>query len=289
LRRSASTERRNVPENSTAFASFEQKWLAAHPEQAAVAVFLAPSERLRTSAFGCLVHELEQTAFGLREAQAAAVKLAWWRQELIGACAGNPRHPISAVLFADPRTQTVDAGSWSVLADGALAMLEQRNASNFTDLLGNRAALYVAVARIESTLFCGSPAQLDAIATLWTISHLLHALSISTEVSERLPLPLDLLARHGLTRSMLTQPGEGRTAALRDYLGVLSEHVGAALAETSGATLGCRVRARLDLAAIRQAVRAPDPLSWLIAHPHVGRWTSLWSAWSEARQLARRR
>lgn len=278
-----------MADNSTAFASFEQKWLAAYPEQAAVAVFLAPNERLRASAFGCLVHELEQAVFGLREAQAAAVKLAWWRQELIGACAGNPRHPVSAVLFADPRTQTVDPGSWPALVDGALAMLDQRNASNFTDLLGNYTALYTPVARIESTLIGGSPAQPNAIATLWTISHLLHALSISAEVSERLPLPLDLLARHGLTRSMLAQSGASRTTALRDYLGLLGQQASAALAQASGATLGCRVRARLDLAAIRQARRAVDPLVWLTAHPHAGRWISLWSAWNEARRLARQR
>ena len=278
-----------MPDNSTAFASFEQKWMAAYPEQAAVAVFLAPGERLRVSAFGCLVHELEQTAFGLREAQAAAVKLAWWRQELIAACAGNPRHPVSAVLFADPRTQTADAGSWPALADGALAMLDQRNASNLTDLLGKHAALYTPVARIESVLFGGNPAQLNATAALWTISHLLHAMSISTEVGERLPLPLDLLARHGLTRSMLAQPGEGRTAALRDYLGLLGEHANAALALSSSATLGLRVRTRINLAAIWQALRASDPMAWLTAHPRAGRWTSLWSAWSEARQLARRR
>ncbi len=278
-----------MPDNSTAFASFEQKWLAAYPEQAAVAVFLTPNGRLRACAFGCLVHELEQTAFGLREAQAAAVKLAWWRQELIGACAGNPRHPISAVLFADPRTQTVDAGSWPALADGALAMLDQRNVSNFTDLLGNHAAFYAPVARIESTLFGGSPAHLNAVATLWTISHLLRALSISAEVGERLSLPLDLLARHGLTRSMLAQPSESRTAALRDYLGMLGEHTGAAFTRASGATLGCRVRARLDLAAIRQARRALDPMALLTPHPHAGRWISLWSAWNEARRLARQR
>ncbi|MGH8121309.1 MAG: hypothetical protein ACREPT_00895 [Rudaea sp.] len=283
----ASTERRNVPDNSTAFASFEQKWLAAYPEQAAVAVFLAPNERLRASAFGCLVHELEQTLFAARETQAAAIKLAWWRQELIAACAGNPRHPVSAVLFADPRTQAVDAGSWPALADAALAMLERHPASNFVELLGAYRTLYIAVARIECALFDGNHGQQEAIATLWIISHLLRALPMSAD--EWLSLPLDLLARHGLTRSMLTQPGASRTAAWGDYLGLLGEHASVALAQVPGATLGLRVRARLDLVAMRQARRAPDPLVWLTARAHFGRWRSLWSAWSEARRLARRR
>jgi phytoene synthase len=88
-----------MPPEDAAFASFERKWLEANPEQATVAVFLAPDERRRASAFGSLVHELEQTTFGVREPQVAAVKLNWWRQELIAAPARTPRHPIARELF----------------------------------------------------------------------------------------------------------------------------------------------------------------------------------------------
>ncbi len=287
--RLALTERRNVADKPTAFASFEQKWLAAHPEQAAVAVFLAPDERMRASAFGCLVYELEQAAFAARETQAAAVKLAWWRQELIGACAGNPRHPISALLFSAPRTQDVDSESWAALADGALAMLDRRSATSFADLLCGYGAIYTQVARIESVLFAGNPAQADAIATLWTSSHLLHDLSMSTEAVAQVALPLDLLARHGLTRSLLAQPGEDRAAVLRDYLRMLDEHVETALVRATRATLGRRVRARLDLIAVRHARRTADPLAWLAAHWPASHWMSLWLSWNEARGLARRR
>jgi phytoene synthase len=275
-------------ENLGAFASFEHKWLAAYPEQAAIGVFLAPAERLRTSAFGCLVYEFEQAAFGLREPQVVAAKLAWWRQELIGAAAGNPRHPISAVLFADARTHAVDAVAWSSLTEGAMAMLEQRSAANIDGLLDNYASLYTAVACVESTLFEGRPAQRDAVAALWTISHLLHALPTAAASGEGLRLPLDLLARHGLTRAAMTQPGAGRTAALREYLDALSERARAALAQAPDATLARRVRVRLDLAALRHAHRAADPLQWLGLHRHAGRWASLWLSWNEARRRARR-
>ena len=275
-------------ENIGAFASFEQKWLAAYPEHAAIAVFLAPAERSRTSAFGCLVHELEQAAFGLRDPQVVAAKLAWWRQELIGAAAGNPRHPISAVLFADPRAQAVDAKSWSSLTEGASAMLEQHSAANIDGLLDNYAPLYTAVARVESALFDEDPAQHDAVATLWTISHVLHALPTVAETDQGLRLPLDLLARHGLTRVALAQPGEGRTAALREYLDALSERASAALSQAADVTLARCVRARLDLVALGHARRAADPLQWLSLHPHAGRWASLWLSWNEARRRARR-
>src|SRR5512146_700921 len=102
-----------MAQDHAAFASFEQKWLEANPEQATVAVFLAPAERRRAAAFGSLVHELEQTAFGVREAQVAAVKLNWWRQELAAATAGASRHPIARELFDDERARKVDDSHWA--------------------------------------------------------------------------------------------------------------------------------------------------------------------------------
>ena len=91
----------DMSDEHSAFASFERKWLDANPEQAAVLVFLRPAQRRSASAFGSLIHELTQTVFGVREAQVAGAKLGWWQQELTGAAAGNPRHPISRELFGD--------------------------------------------------------------------------------------------------------------------------------------------------------------------------------------------
>src|SRR5512143_3336331 len=104
-----------MAQDHAAFASFEQKWLEANPEQATVAVFLDPAERRRAAAFGSFVHEIEQAAFGLREGQVAAVKLNWWRQELGAATAGTSRHPIAREPFDDQRAQVIDTSLWSSL------------------------------------------------------------------------------------------------------------------------------------------------------------------------------
>lgn len=274
---------------NAAYASFEQKWLMDYPEQTAAAVFLAPSERLLVSAFGCLIHEIEKTVFGVREASVAAVKLAWWRQELLSAADGNPHHPISTVLFSEPRAQAVDARLWTELSDSSLRLLEPRSASNIDDQFDSNAALYTAVADIECVLFGGADAERQAVASLWTITHCLRTLAVMNVVEERLSLPLDLLARHGLTRSMLAQTSAARSAALREYLNALEVRARSALTQVSSATLSRRVRARLDLVRMGQAIRSPDPLLWLGEHPHAGRWNALWSSWSEARYLARHR
>jgi 15-cis-phytoene synthase len=276
-----------VSSGNAAYASFEQKWLAAYPEQAAIAVFSAPADRLLASAFGCLVHEIEKTTFGSSEAQVAAVKLAWWRQELLGAAVGNPRHPISAVLFSDPRSGAVDASTWTALIDGAISLLEERAASTLDDLFDHYGALYIPLARLESGLFDGGSPQIAAMARLGIITHCLRVLPNLGDVDERLPLPLDLLARHGLTRSMLAQAGDSRTAALRDYLGQLDARARDALAQARAASVSRAARTRLDLLLIGKAIAASDPLDWLAQHPHASRWTDVWVAWTEARRLAR--
>lgn len=271
-----------------AFASFEEKWLAANPEQATVALFQKADVRLRAAAFGCLIHELEQAAFGLREAQVAEVKIQWWRQELLAAASGAPRHPLSAVLFADAQTAQVEAASWSTLADGALTMLHVGTAPDLESLLSNYAALYAPVARIEATLFDAPATQTAATATLWAISHLLLALRHLSDVPERLPVPLDLLARHELTRAALAESTPKRRELVRDLLGRLAQASTAALAHAPAALVARRVRARLDLALIQAAQRADDPLRALMAQPGAARWKTLWWSWREARASARR-
>ena len=119
--------------SAAAFASFEQKWLAAQPENAFVAIFLPADQRQRASAFGSLVHELEQTAFHVREPQVAATKLAWWRQELADAAAGKSRHPISKALFADRQVQAVDPNLWPAMAAGASFQIELATAASVSE------------------------------------------------------------------------------------------------------------------------------------------------------------
>jgi phytoene synthase len=273
-----------MPAEDAAFASFERKWLEANPEQATVAVFLGPDERRRASAFGTLVHELEHTTFGVREPQVAAVKLNWWRQELHAAVAGTSRHPIARELFDDERARTVHTASWSNLIDGALAQLDVGAASTLEDLISALAAFYRPVASLEAALVTGDATQDDANARLWSYSHLLHF--IAAQPDHERAIPLGLLARHGIARSVLAEPGSQRTALLRDYLGLMQAEIDDALARAPRASLGRRVRARLDREILAKARDAADPAAMLAGHPRQRRWRSLWLSWREARRLA---
>jgi len=106
-------------------------------------------------------------------------------------------------------------------------------------------------------------------------------------VPERLPLPLDLLARHELTRAALAEATPKRSELMRDFLGRLAIALQSALTEAPRASLARRVRARLDLALMQSAARADDPLRSVMAQPGTARWRALWWSWREARASAR--
>jgi len=269
-----------------AFASFEQEWLDAHPEYAIASIFLPPARRRRENAFAVLVHELGAAA-RLRESQVATAKLSWWRGELASAIAGRSNHPIARELFADDGASAVDPALWLALADAALAQQGYTAAATLPELLGRLAVFHGVVARIENALSGGRGADIGSNATLWTITQLLRELPQIAHGDDSLPLPLDLLARHGLTRSSLSAPTAQRTALLRDHLYALA----AVSAECVGASSMCslyqRVRVRHDRALLSAARKASDPLAWLTEHIRAGRWASLWVAWREARALAR--
>jgi len=227
------------------------------------------------------VHELEQTTFGMREPQVAAVKLNWWREELTAATAARPRHPIARELFDDERTRSIDATRWSTLINGALAQLESAAPSALDDSISTLAAFYRPVASLEAAVSAQENARTEADARLWISAHLLHS---AARPGHDRAIPLDLLARHGLARSALTEPSRAKTALLRDYLGLLRDEIDAALAQAPQASLGRRVRARLDRELAARASAAADPSALLERHPAPRRWRSLWLSWREARR-----
>lgn len=270
-------------------ADFEQKWLAAYPENRVTAVFLASDQRRRAAAFGSLVHELSEAAFHIREPQVAVTKLSWWAQELADAPMGQARHPITKALFGDNVAREADPDLWPALAEGALVLLDHPGAGTLEALLEEFEPFHVPVARAESALMCDDAGNVDSDAALWTCSHLLRELPRLGDGENHLPLPLGLLARHGLTRSQLSEATPARAALLKDFLAALDREIAGALGVASAHSLRQRVRVRLDLALIAAAQGVADPLAYLTTHAHAGYWRSLWTGWREARAMAANR
>ena len=265
-----------------AFASFEEKWLQANPEQRVVAVFLEPRQRRLVHAFGKLVHELEQAIFDVREPQVAAAKLDWWHHELAAAATGNARHPVSRELFAQIAIGRVEHSRWAELIGGGLALLDPPSAPSLDAVFNTLSIFYRPVAAIESAVLDADSRQNAANADLWISSHLLRSVALLERSERRQILPLDLLARHGLTRATAARPGAERAGLLRDYLNAVGERLDSSLIASTRASVGRRVRARLDRDLAAKAGGGRDPLAFLGA-AGANRWRTIWYAWREAR------
>lgn len=186
---------------------FVAKWHRREPEMALAEVFCPPPARQRFRAWGALVHELREAAFELSDARVTAVKSQWWAEELLNLGQGRGRHPVSAVLHAPTLP-------WTALARALLeqAQFDDRPA-DAAQALDHVKPLAQALADVESALFDQTPApgSVDAIA----VHLLLQRLPAGLAAEDQARLPLNLLARHGLTAAQVAA-GQGEPL-LRDW------------------------------------------------------------------------
>lgn len=270
-----------TPAGAGALASFESKWSAAHPELALALTFVPAPVRDAWAAFACLACELEQAAFDTRDAEPAAAKLQWWAEELVRAGKGEARHPLSQALAQHPRFASVEASRWFAVIRGALTQREPDPAADRQALLDGLAALYRPLAEIEAELFGIDAAARARASTLSRAVRDTVALGDSLRAG-RLPLPLDLLARHRLSRGDLSQPSPTQAAALQEWLRALADDFAAIPAVRLGA-IGAASRTA-DRARARRASRAPEPqvaLGEALARLPLA---TVWSAWRAGRR-----
>jgi hypothetical protein len=268
-------------ESGTPLASFEAKWTAAHPELGLALKFVAERDRSAQAAFACLVFELEHAAFATRDAEPAAIKLQWWAEEFVRAGKGEARHPLTQVLAAHPAFASIAPTGWFAAVRGALAQRDPEPAADRAALLQSYAQLYAPLSAIEAGLF-----GVDADASA-QIANASRALQESASLSDslragRLPLPLDLLARHRLARGDLARASAPQTVALSEWLQALAVELDgvrkARLSPLRAAMAAAnRVRAR-------QAARADEPLAAL--NGGFGRlpFAAVWAAWRAGRR-----
>jgi phytoene synthase len=267
-------------------ASFEAKWSAAHPEFGLALAFVRGSDRSAASAFACLVFEIENAAFGIREAQPAAVKLQWWAEEFARVSQGEARHPLTRALADRLASAAVPARVWHDVIVGALAQRDPEPASDEATLFEGYRQFYSPLATIESAVFGTDE---DATAATLAATRALRDTAALAEVLRdgKLPLPLDLLARHRLGRGDLANASASRDEALREWLAKVSERLSASA--TSERPIGA-MRAAMAGANATRAARAAAAAAPLDALRHALTRLSLpmaWMAWRAARRSRR--
>lgn len=276
--------------SESAFDDYLMQWRDAGPQRALAWLFLRPDERNCFGALAALVHEWRKAVREMRESQVAAVKLGWWREEMQRAAQGQARHPLTQVLFADARVRSIPLPYWMAPVDAAAGMLALPSPANVAAQRDAVAPFANAVAALETRVWFGEgadAARMSQVVLLAGAVSTAHALAAEVERG-RSPIPMNLLARHGLTVEALGEDSAARRAALRDYLGELERAASDAARMQGPLTLFRAVDLQRDRQALARAVRADDPLAALHAPAHgLGNVLKTWRAARKWRGMVR--
>lgn len=273
----------------TAFDDYLSQWRTANPQCEVAWLFLRPAEQVCFGALAAMEREWLKAVRDIREPQVALVKLGWWREEMERAPTGATRHPLTLALFADPRAQRVPAALWLAPVDAAVVQLNQPPAADFDAQCAAALPLAQALAELETALWFGATAQ-PARAGDVTLVGLLAAAArgLANEIDHgRSPLPMSLLARHGLTIDALGRVSDERRAAFRDYAAQLGQRLDDAGKLAGPLSLLRAAGCQRDRHGLRLAARATEPLDALRAPaPKLGNVLKMWRAARTWRSMA---
>jgi phytoene synthase len=251
--------------SESAFDDYLAQWRGAGPERTVAWRFLRPDERTRFGALAALEQEWLKVVREAREPQVAAARLGWWREEMQRAPEGQARHPLTQGLFAAPRAKAVPAAHWTAPVEAALLLLMAPPPADFAAQCKAAAPLADAVAELEARVWFGNAVANPRAAKVALLAHLpadLRGLDSMVERG-RSPLPMNLLARHGLTIDALGTDSAARRAAVRDHVADLQRELAAAARMQGPLTLFRAVGLQHDLDAMGRAARSGEPFAGL--------------------------
>jgi len=245
------------------------RWLQVQAQQRVALAFVDGRRYPGHYALAALEQEMLDAAYGAREPQVVASKLQWWVAELAEAPATGGRHPLTNVLFAEPRARAIPVEVWTAPALAAMAQLEQGTAADFQAQLAAAAPLHRALATLETRWWYGADASVEHAARVATLSHLLHALRRLPEEADRdrMPLSMARLAQYGLSRDGLRQASAGRNLAVQAQLRDLLHGWQASDRLPGPLSVFRAVESRANRRLARRALAARDGMSALAAGP----------------------
>lgn len=251
--------------DADATAHFAGKWLQREPEMEFALLFCPPAQRARFQAWGALLHELREARFELRDPGVAETKQAWWSDELRLFGEGRARHPLGAPFAG------TDA-PWSALARTLATTDAASPPADAAEAIAALRPLARATTAVEAALFdaAGPDAAGDALAVHWLLHRLPHGL-VADDAGR---IPMQLLARHGVSLDGLAS---APPALLADW----AAQLGAALPTAMpGTAYYRRVALRFDRARLARLARDGRRFGPPAPAGH------LWRAWRASRAAA---
>jgi phytoene synthase len=270
--------------SEAALESWLHAWRATHPQIEPAWPFLRGDVRHGLYvALAALEQEWLDAVYAIREPHVAAVKLQWWCEELRLAQAGAARHPLTQALFAHDRIRALPARIWEEVMEAAMLALDTASPADLAAQLAASKPLHGTLARVETALWFGAEADAERAQAVAAVQHGVALLrNFASELEHgRSPLPMALLARHGLSLADLDKESPARSAALRDQAEALRRALDETDKMAGPLSLFRGLQARLDRRALHAAAKAADPLPAL--YKGQGGMRSLLDAWNAAR------
>jgi 15-cis-phytoene synthase len=97
-------------------------------------LFLPPPRRAAITAFYAFCREVDDVVDEMKDAQVAATKLAWWRQEVGRAYQGQPSHPVMQALMPCASEFDIQADHLNAVIEGCQTDLDQTRFLDFPAL-----------------------------------------------------------------------------------------------------------------------------------------------------------
>ena len=262
-----------------------QPWLAARPARLACTAFLPAQDADAARALAALEQAVLGVLADVREPPVAAAKLRWWVDEMAAVGAGTARHPLTQVLARHAAARQVEAALWRRPGEAALAAVAAAtpvdDAAQWTQAL----AVCAPWAALEAACWRGPGTDSDqaaqAAALAWLVGDLLRL--PQRRLEQRLPLPMQRLARHALARDDLAADTPARRAAVREQCAALGVRATAIRRANAPLPLLRGFDLRLDARALRSAARHAEPLPALARRRSQPGPFALLAAWQAAR------
>jgi phytoene synthase len=125
-------------------------------------LFLPPPRRAAITAFYAFCREVDDVVDEIRDPSVAATKLAWWRQEVARAYAGEPSHPVMQALMPLTADFGITAAHLEAVIDGCQMDLQQTRYLDFPALARYCHLVAGVVGEVAARIFGHTqPATLD--------------------------------------------------------------------------------------------------------------------------------
>jgi phytoene synthase len=166
--------------------------------------FLTPPRRAAITAFYAFCREVDDVVDEVEDASVAAMKLAWWRKEVVSAFGGAPTHPVTKALLPHAAAYDIRAEHLQAVIDGCEMDLQQSRYLDFQALARYCHLVAGVVGEVAANIFGRSDAATTGYAHRLGLA--MQLTNIIRDVGDdarrgRIYLPVDELQRFGVKAS----------------------------------------------------------------------------------------